>query len=331
MKFYKSLLLIVLLIVITLPRFNWKPLPEPFNSFVGQKPFDVEQYEKYVEYFRGDSELREELESPFTYRPLIPLLASFLPFDALTSINLINLLLLSTGLIFLLNLLRQLKFSEALVTIGGLLFVFSFPVFYYATSGYIDASLVGIILTANYFLVRNKFIPFIGFFILGVLIKETIIILLPVAAIYLLSKKNSKENYTKIILIIILYFLIESMVRYFAPGSDIYVWKPSSGILSSNLSRIKTYLSFILTFGLPGLLSIPILVSKMKNYIPKEISYSFIIGMIASLLLWFYSIFAAYSDGRQLWTSYPFTIVLSVYLIQLIRYQNISSKNIFSD
>lgn len=330
MKFYKSLLLIFLLIIISLPRFNWRSLPEPFNSFVGQKPFDVEQYEKYVNYFRGDSSSREELEAPFTYRPLNPFIASFLPFDALTSINLINLLLLSMGLISLLNLLKQMKLSESMIFVGGLLFVISFPVFYYTTSGYLDASLVGIILIANHFLFRNKYYYFLTVFSIGILIKETIIILIPVAAIFILLKENSKKKYVRIFLLIILYFFIETIVRFYAPASDIYIWKPSNEILLSNLTRLKTYLSFVLTFGVPGILSIPMIISNKKNHIDRDIRYSLITGVIASFLLWLYSIFAAYSDGRQIWISYPFTVVLSIYQINYWYNKKTTFKSIHS-
>lgn len=316
MKSIKFVLLFLLLIIITYPRFNWKPLPEPFNKFVGEKPFDVEQYEKYVEYFRGDLTLKDSLEAPFSYRPLVPFMASFLPFNALTSINIINLLLISIGLGFLIQLLVDLGFNGKLVIIGGLLFVVSFPVFYYTTSGYIDASLVGLVMISNYFLLKDKYYFFLLFFSLGILTKETIIILIPVAIVFILFNKKTSHKLLKILLIILTYTLIESAIRYLAPAKNFYVWKPSVDILIYNLTRIKTYLSFILTFGIPGIFSSILLFTNKRNIVSREILYAFSIGMFSGLMLWFYSIFSAYADGRQLWISYPFTAILSVYFIQ---------------
>lgn len=301
--------------LIALPRFNWRNLPEPFNQFVGVKPFDVEQYEKYVEYFRGDKKLAYELEGPFSYRPLVSLLASFLPFDPLTSINFVNLFFLTLGLIYLIKLQLYFGFIEKGIVTSCLIFIISFPLFYYATSGYIDAALIGIMLVSNYFLMTNRYFLFILSFTIGIFIKETIVILLPVSAVYYLMNEKNIFKYLKISVPIILYFIIVGVIRYLAPQKEIYVWKPSYEILEYNLMRIKTYLSFILTFGIPGLLSFYVLFTEKRKNIPKEILYPLFAGIIFSVLLWLYSLFAAYSDGRQLWTSYVFTVPLSGYLL----------------
>lgn len=301
---------------ISLPRFNWRPLPYPLESFVGTKPFDIEQYEKYVEYFRGNINLISELEGPFSYRPLVPYLASFLPFDAITSINIINLLFLSIGLSYLYKLLIQLGFLENAVITGLIIFIVSFPVFYYASCGYIDSSLIGILLVTNYYLFQKKYFMFIVSFLIGILVKETIIIILPVAAIYLILNENSGNKFLKIILPILLYISIVMLIRSLAPQKEGYVWKPSNEIFLYNISRVKTYLTFILTLGVPGLLSLYLIFSEKRKSISKNILIPLVTGFLFSILLWVYSLFAAYSDGRQLWTSYAYTIILSVYLMQ---------------
>lgn len=301
--------------LIALPRFNWRDLPQPFNQFVGEKPFDVEQYEKYVEYFRGDKKLADELEGPFSYRPFIPLLASLLPFEPITSVNLFNLFFLTIGLIYLIKLQSQFGFNEKEIIISCLIFIISFPLFYYATSGYIDASLIGIMMIANYYLMTDRFYLFILSFTIGIFIKETIIILLPVSTVYFLIKEKTRFKFVKISIPILLYFTIVGIIRNLAPQKEMYVWKPSYVILQFNLLRIKTYLSFILTLGIPGLLSFYILFTEKRKNIPKEIFYPLFVGIIFSILLWLYSLFAAYSDGRQLWTSYVFAVPLSSYLL----------------
>lgn len=253
--------------LIALPRFNWGDLPQPLNKFVGEKPFDVEQYEKYVEYFRGNKNLTNELEGPFSYRPLVPLLASLLPFEPLTSINLVNLFSLTLGLIYLIKLLLKLGFNEKEIVIGSLIFIFSFPLFYYATSGYIDASLIGVMIISNYYLMTKRYYIFILSFTIGIFIKETIVILLPVSTVYHLMNEKTRIKLVKISIPIILYFIIVGFIRNLAPQKEIYVWKPSYEILQYNLLRIKTYISFILTLGIPGLLSFYIVFTdKTKKY-----------------------------------------------------------------
>lgn len=316
MRFFKLIILILLMCLITLPRFNWRELPFPLNQFVGIKPFDIEQYEKYVDYFRGNYNLANQLEGPFTYRPLVPLFASILPFKPLTSINLINLLFLTLGLVYLIKFLSKLELSEKAKTIGALTFIISFPMFYYATSGYIDASLIGILLITNYYLFFSKYHLFIFSFLLGIFVKETIIIILPVATIYFLLNEQSKKKYIKILIPIIIYISVVIIIRNIAPQKQLYIWKPSFEIFTENISRVKTYLSFILTFGIPGILLLYCFITQKKINIHKQIKYPLITGIIFSFLLWFYSLFAAYSDGRQLWTFYVFSIPLSLqYLI----------------
>lgn len=303
--------------LIALPRFNWGDLPQPLNKFVGEKPFDIEQYEKYVKYFRGDKNLADELEGPFSYRPLVPLLASLLPLEPLTSINLVNMFFLTLGLIYLTKLQLKLGFNEKEIIISSLIFIISFPLFYYAASGYIDASLIGIMLISNYYLMMNKYYLFILSFIIGVFIKETILILLPVSTVYYLMNEKTKIKFLKISVPIILYLIIVGIIRNLAPQKEIYVWKPSYDILHYNLLRIKTYITFILTLGIPGLLSFYIVITEKRKNIPKEIFYPLLTGIAFSILLWIYSLFAAYSDGRQLWTSYVFAVPLASYLLTL--------------
>ncbi|MEP0861256.1 MAG: hypothetical protein HRF52_07430 [Ignavibacterium sp.] len=323
MKIYKLLSLLILLYLITFPRFNWRPLPSPLNSFVGTKPFDVEQYEKYVEYFRGNTQLVTELEGPFSYRPLVPYLASFLPFDALTSINLINLLVLSLGIIYLIKFLSEIIVAEKFIIIGLIIFIVSFPVFYYTTSGYIDASLIGILLITNYFLFRNKYYQFLISFFVGIFIKETIIIILPVAAVYFLLNDKSKNKFAKIIFPFLLYSVTIILIRTLAPHKENYVWNPSIEIFNYNIARAKTYLSFILTLGIPGVLTLFLIFSEKKKNISRELLFPLVTGFLFSVLLWVYSLFSAYSDGRQLWTSYAYTIPLMLELfIQKFTYRS---------
>lgn len=316
MKLNKLIFLILLLIIISLPRFNWRPLPEPLNKFVGGKPFDVEQYEKYVEYFRGNTNLVSELEGPFSYRPMVPFLASYLPFDALTSINIINLIFLVIGLVYLKRFLIYLEFEEKWVLLGQILFIVSFPHFYYSTSGYIDASVLGILSITMYYLFLNKYFHFLLSFLIGIFIKETVMIILPVAVVYFLLRDSVKNKILKISIPLFLYISTIIIIRISVPQKENYIWNPSFEIFMSNLGRVKTYLTFIFTFGIPGILSLLLIFSGVRKKISRNLLFPLITGFVFSILLWIYSLFAAYSDGRQIWTSYIFTIPLSLLFIE---------------
>lgn len=298
MKIYKILILLSLLVLVSYPRFNWRELPSPLNKLTGTKPFDVEQYEKYVEFFRGNTELRSELEGPFSYRPLVPFLASFFPFDALTSINIVNLIFLGVGFFYLIKLLLEFKIPENLIFIGLIIFIVSFPLFYYATSGYIDASLIGILLVINYYLFTSKYIYFIISFLFGIFVKETTIIMVPVAAVYFLLNDKIKSKIFKGVLPIFLYLIAVAIIRSLAPQKENYIWKPSLEIFIYNISRVKTYLTFFMTLGIPGLLTIYLIFTEKKKSISKKLLLPMITGFSFSILLWTYSLFAAYSDGR---------------------------------
>lgn len=87
-----ALLLLALIVPVSLPRFNrndWL-----IGDVTGGETLldnDVGHYVSVVEIYRGDPPLLQP-DAPFTYRPLAPWLASFLPLLALTALNVVNLL-----------------------------------------------------------------------------------------------------------------------------------------------------------------------------------------------------------------------------------------------
>lgn len=325
MNFLHFILLIICLILISLPRFNWGKLG-PLNSFVGDKPFDVEQYEAYTEFFRGDSSKKEILEGPFSYRPLVPLLASFLPFKPLTSINVVNLIALIICLPILKRMLGKLKFEYKYAVFGQVIFVFSFPLFYYAATGYVDSALLFFILLSVYLIISEQYPLFFFAFIFGMAVKETMIIIIPVFIAHLVINSKIGTN-TKIYYLttIVLIFLAESfLLRNLVSDKTDYLWMPRPEVLIENLTRLKTYASFILSFGIPGLGAILYFKNSGCRFTSSKIEFVLLTGLICTVLLSIFSIFAAYSDGRHIWLSYPFTIPLSA---AYFRYRNNSISN----
>ena len=320
MKITHLIFLIISLIVITIPRFNWGEVG-PLKSFVGIKPFDIEQYETYTEYFRGKYKAGSELEGPFAYRPLVPFLASFLPYDALTSINLVNLFFLIFALFPLNGLLKLFNLEGNYFLLGGVLFVFSFPLFYYGTSGYIDSVLISFMIAGTFLILSEKFILFFITFICGMTVKETIVILIPVFAGYLFfqNKFPLKKKLVLVISLVIIFGAGMVLLRKLTPGAESYLWYPSFNILLDNIIRSKTYLSILLTFGLPGIGSLFFIYNLFRRKVKLTNEAPLITGVLVSILISSFSLFAAYADGRHLWTSYPFTIPLALIYLRSLK------------
>jgi len=324
LKFKHLAFLVLSLVVIIIPRFNWGEVG-PLKPFVGIKPFDIEQYIDYTEFFRGEIDDNSQLEGPFVYRPMTPFLASFLPFDPLTSINLVNLIVLLLALIPLVKMLQLLQLKSNYVFMGAILFVYSFPLFYYGTSGYIDSVLIGFIMTAVYLMLSNKIILFFVVFALGVGVKETIVILIPVFAIYLFFQSNFslKKNISLLLLLILVYSICTILVRNITPESETYIWFPYLEVILDNLVRPKTYLSILLTFGIPGIGALLYINVVLRKQLFISQQPALVTGLIVTMLISFFSLFAAYADGRHIWTSYPFTIPLAVAYIKYFRERKI--------
>lgn len=314
-------LLVIILIIIFIPRFN-RYDPGIIKKFVGQEkseynylPFDIYQYISITEYFRGDKTKKEIIEAPFIYRPFVPALASILPFKPMTAINIINFIaiLISSYLTFLI--LTFLGFNTNKSTIASLLLIVSFPTFFYGPSGYIDASLILSLTLILFLLFKEKWIWLALVFFISVSIKETIILILPVVLIYgyFGNTKNLKFYYP--ILLLIIYLAVIFILRNLIVLSSDYFWLPSESYLYQNIIRPKTYISFLLSFGLPGFLSVISLFVK-NIFVEKKYVVTLYTGLLSGFLLWTYSLFSAYSDGRHIWTIYPFAIPLSIILIE---------------
>ena len=108
---------------------------------------------------------------------------------------------------------------------------------------------------------------------------------------------------------IVLILSAESLLlRNLIADKKVYLWMPRYEVLIENLTRLKTYVSF----GLPGLGALLYFKNSKCKLYSSQIELVFLTGLICAILLSLFSIFAAYSDGRHIWLSYPFTISLSV-------------------
>ena len=101
----KIILLVLILIAVCLPRWNrmdYGPVAnftgKDSRNFVDSTEYkgtdmnlsvDSYQYLQYVNYYKGEN-VEASLQAPYTFRPLQPFIASYLPFDSMTSLNFVK-------------------------------------------------------------------------------------------------------------------------------------------------------------------------------------------------------------------------------------------------
>jgi hypothetical protein len=323
------ILLAICLVIVCLPRLNQNDFGF-IKNFIGKGDihheyiadgqavsFDVYQYITYVKYFREQRTV-DSLEAPFSYRPVVPWLASFLPMNPMMAINFVNILSLMVGLLYLIRILLELGFNTRLQFAGGLFYVFSFPVFYNGAIGCIDPLPICLIIVGIFYLLKKNYWLLSLAILIGIFTKESIILILPfIYGLVTMNRNNIKSRLQTGFLLFILFVIILVLPRFISPSHKSYVWAPSFNLMVENLSRVKTYLSFLLSFGYLGILALIVCWNNRPGSQAQIIGLSpFIFGFIGALAFYGYSLISAYSDGRFIWMSYPFSIPLSLYYLQ---------------
>jgi hypothetical protein len=312
-------ILILAMAVTAAPRFDRHDLG-PIKYLTGRteghvSAGDSPYYTNYVEYFRGQSTLDETI-IPFRYRPVTPFLASLLPVDsAMTSLNIINLLLLYLGLWCMVKLLLHLGFSFDWAAVGGLLYAASFPVLYYGCTGYVDASAIGLITVGTWLVFTERWWQLAVLLAIGAATKEIVVLVVPVAFGYLAVRRG---RWFIIPAILSAAFLIPTyLVRTLVTQGDGYYWTPGLETLIHNL-RFRAIASSALSFGISGLLSLGLFVyfRKVVNVAGYKHLVPLFFGVGFTVLLLIYSMLTAYTDGRFVWPMITFTIPLGLWVLR---------------
>ncbi|MBN8571595.1 MAG: hypothetical protein J0M18_18375 [Ignavibacteria bacterium] len=312
--YLKLTLLSIIIILIGMIRFNRNDIgitnvTVPDAAYDKLKSNDAIRYINMTNYFRGETS-PDILIPPFTTRVLIPMAASVLPFAPDTSVNIINLILTIASLIVLYKILKYLELPQGAITLGLLIFTFSFPVFYNTTTTYVDASFMFFVYLALYCMLKEKFYALILVFILGSMTKEAMIIIIPV---YFLSEIFKGKKISTVLvycyLLCMAYSLTRVILLYIRPNDLNYFPLPSMDFITNNILRPRSYISFVLSFGISGFVSVFFLVLLRKNLKELLSRYGiFFSGIAVSIIYAIYAFFSAYADGRYIWTSVPFSI-----------------------
>ncbi len=304
--------LAVLLVLVCAPRFNRQERPT-LKAVTTHELGDAAVYMAYVRHFRGEDQ-GENLYAPFTYRPLVPLLAAGLPFEPMTAINLVNIAALFVALFALLQILVHLGFGIRAAALGGLAFVLSFPTFYYGAIGYVDSGILCLLSLGVWAVLRDKLLGTILVLCLGASCKETIILLLPVIAARCFRIGGGKRfvSLPAFAGMTVGTLVLLWLARLFAPGPPDFVWVPSMEWFLGNLARPRTLISLGLSLSYPGLFALLFLFLYRRRILECPALRALSVGFVATVVLSIFALFGTHGDGRLIWLSYPFSIPLAL-------------------
>src|SRR6185503_5853780 len=305
----KWLLIVASLLVVALPRFNLHD-PGPIGRFTASaaqsaygRPIDVEGYIRLTDYFRGQAPA-DSMIPPFCYRPLVPYVASYLPIDSQSAINVVNLVCLLLAVFALDRLLLRLRLGDRARMIGCLLLTVSFPTFYYGAIGFIDPAALLVVTLASYVTVRGSWAALAAIVVLGVLVKETnaLVALLPGVWAWANGERSPKiwaRAAGQCLLAGITVVAVHALSPFPQQGA---VWTPSAAALFENLARPRAVLSLLLTLGIPAVLAVAaVATNRAERALGRPVVRYLLGGCVLSAALYVASALAAYADGRIIW------------------------------
>lgn len=286
--------------------------------FANPGPFDSKNYISFIHYFRGEPFDVTHIGNSIRWRPLGPWLASWLPFEPMTALNVLNAILLGLAVWSLSALLIKLLVPTNERWKGIYLFIFSFPMLYYGSIGYVDPVLMGFMGLALLALYQDQWLLLVSCFVLATLAKEGSIVLLPVIATYMYFRKPFWQTTCIALGFLVTYIVLEWAMRQYMPNPsgrvNALIWKSSWEFIFYNAARWKWWVGTLLT-SLPLLY---LLVRFRHNLLAiranKSVLLPLVVGFFAAGSTWIYQLFSSYSDGRPLWAMYPFLIPLVVIL-----------------
>ncbi len=316
------LVLAALLLLVTWPRFDRQDLF--IDAWTHPQNVDTESYAAMAREFRNPPDWQLFIR-PFCFRPLTPLLASLLPLPPGTAVNVINLGWLLAALFFLLKILDHQNFSPPWQAVGGALLVIAFPTFYYSTIGLVDPGILFICALGGYYLKQDRLWATVVLALLGMLIMEKAVLLIPPLFGALLSRGRHWLVAGFLAFAgLVGCMMVLWLLQHFGPveKGDAYFWKPRPEVVLANLSRFEFWAGSLLCFGAPGFLllywparTLPGNGLRLETWRPWLID---LCGTLGGFGLWGWALISAHGDGRSLWLVYPFMIPLALRGLQYL-------------
>jgi len=182
--------------------------------------YDSWDFHKYLLMAESSPGISSDIPQPFAFRILGPYLAGLLPFELNTGFYLLSLLASAVLIFVFFFFLCSLKIDRKSSAIAVLFFILNKYFFGYSIWNYYQLndilSLIFILLLLM-FLLKESWLRFAIVLIIGVLARETAIIMIPVSLIYILERRLVKSSLLKwlaavlpgLVVFIILRLLIE--------------------------------------------------------------------------------------------------------------------------
>jgi hypothetical protein len=236
----------------------------------------------------------------------------------MTAINVVNVVALLAGTWAMWILLCRLGATERLAYAGCVMFVVSFPTFYYGTIGYVDPLAITLMIAAMAAVVAGRDVVVVVMVVLAALSRESTVIVVVTAIVWLAAAGRPRRELVRWGLAWSVGFLATvAVIRIGLQGSGTNVWEPSLDLALSNARRPRTWLSAVLTLGVP--VAVIVAMSSRLGRLDRRFLVVFGLGAGLSVALFAYALTSAYSDGRFLWPMYVFSVPIAVLLLQASR------------
>jgi hypothetical protein len=280
---------------------------------------DQVQYVRLVDSTAGRAQSSEI--APFTARALAPWLAGKLPVEPHLALTLVNLGCLALGTFALARLASDLARRRSAVLLAVLVWSVSFPLAKYAGDAFVDPAAVGLLPVVMLAAWRRKWVPALLMFAAAVWMKETAVVLLPVA-LALIWLKHTYGRAQRWLLS--LGWLLVAAVAYLTaevpggPHSIVFApWVPDSfttvgRLIRYNLLTLPRLLAFAAT-GLPAAVGVALWWRGRRVGRPvmdDGDAVPLVIGCAAGLLVALSALPTAVLDGRSVWTTLPMGALL---------------------
>ncbi len=272
---------------------------------------DQQHYIDVVQYLRGQTDF-STLNAPFAYRLAGPLLASLLPLEPMTALNIVNLLALGITALLIQRTILLLPRSLEAAFAGAALFVFSFPTFYYGTIGYVDPVLILFLALFVFGCCSQKHSLIATAFLLGCLAKESMLLTVPayVAFVWSQPRHTRMRHLMWAAAVLAAGTTVVFAMRWFIPLDHDLTRVPSLPVLFFNASRPRAWFSTLLSMGIPGSLLGVLLCLRIgrERLFGHPVGLPLCFGALGSIILLAATFCAAYVDGRPGWMFYPFAV-----------------------
>ena len=269
------------------------------------------------------------VDKPFRFRILTPLLVSFLPFETVIGFSIINITALVLTSIIFYFFLKKLGFSANQNLLGLIFFIYSpITIFLLQNICMVDFLLYFFFISALYSLLIEKRILFTIIMSIGLINKETILLVLIFYFFWELKINNKSfihsciSTFLSSIIPLIVFVLIRLSLGDL--GADYFNLNSIINILKLHyqnflINPFYPFFQFYLPFGMLWILSI-------LGFSKNKVEFLKILTVIVPFAL--FQVILAVSHGRLLFILFPIIIPLSIDFLRKLKLNKYSQNKI---